>query len=182
MKKYLKKTHVNTHNNIHSRFSEMNICLPVCPCSFCTISFVCRFQMYTMWSSEPDTIHYGQKKIKMSFRVLYVFLIMIYLRLISFSQYALFHLLQRSSRRCNISRFYDHCTFSNISLYYNPTASMCCPALLPGCICRLVKIWQTTLEDYHHLSEFSGTVLTRYPKFDCKLRVICDINITSNRK
>lgn len=32
--------------------------LPVWPCSFCTISFVCRFQMYTMLSSEPDTIHY----------------------------------------------------------------------------------------------------------------------------
>lgn len=31
--------------------------LPVWPCSFCTISFVWRFQMYTMLSSEPDTIH-----------------------------------------------------------------------------------------------------------------------------
>lgn len=30
---------------------------PVCPCSFWTTSFVCRFQMYTKLSSEPDTIH-----------------------------------------------------------------------------------------------------------------------------
>ena len=34
---------------------------PVCPWSFCTISFVCKFQMYTMLSSDPDTIHYKQK-------------------------------------------------------------------------------------------------------------------------
>ena len=33
--------------------------LPVCPCSFWTISLVCRFQMYTMLSSDPDTIHYN---------------------------------------------------------------------------------------------------------------------------
>lgn len=33
--------------------------IPVCPCSFWTISLVWRFQMYTMLSSEPDTIHWN---------------------------------------------------------------------------------------------------------------------------
>lgn len=32
---------------------------PVCPCSFWTISLVWRFQMYTILSSEPDTIHWN---------------------------------------------------------------------------------------------------------------------------
>lgn len=34
---------------------------PVWPCNFCTISLVCRFQMYTRLSSEPDTIHWEQE-------------------------------------------------------------------------------------------------------------------------
>lgn len=34
---------------------------PVCPCSFCTTSFVWRFQMYTRLSSDPDTIHWRRK-------------------------------------------------------------------------------------------------------------------------
>ena len=32
--------------------------LPVWPCNFCTISLVCKFQIYTMLSSDPDTIHW----------------------------------------------------------------------------------------------------------------------------
>lgn len=135
--------------------------------------------MYTMWSSEPDTIHYIQKNVKMIFRIryFYIFFIMTHLRLINLSQYVPFLLLQRNLRRCNTSRSYDRCMFLDISLYCNPTALMCCPTLLPGCICRSAKIWQMILEDYHHLLKFSGIVLTRYPKFDCKLRVICNINI-----
>ena len=35
--------------------------IPVCPSNCCTISLVCKFQMYTMLSSEPDTIHCGQQ-------------------------------------------------------------------------------------------------------------------------
>lgn len=35
---------------------------PVWPCNFCTTSFVCRFQMYTRLSSEPDTIHCGRRR------------------------------------------------------------------------------------------------------------------------
>lgn len=139
--------------------------------------------MYTMWSSEPDTIHYEQEKYIKIFSVYcpYILLIMTHLKLINLI-IAPFHLLQRSSRRCNTFRFCGRCTFSGISLYYNPTASMCCLTLLPGCICRSAKIWQTTLEDYHHLSEFLDIVLTRYPKFDWKLRVSCDINIISKHK
>lgn len=89
-----------------------------------------------------------------------------------------FRPLQRSLQRCNISRFCGRYTFSDISLYCNPIASTYCPVLLLGCICRSAKIWRTTLEDYHRLSEFSGIVLTRCPKFDCKLHIICNVNIT----
>lgn len=120
-------------------------------------------------------------KIIFSVHCPYILKIMTHLKLINLI-IAPFHLLQRSSRRCNTFRFCGRCTFLDISLYYNPTASMCCPALLPGCIYRSAKIWQTTLEDYHHLSEFSDIVLTRYPKFDCKLRALCDINIISKYK
>lgn len=41
----------------------------VWPDSFCTISLVCRFQMYTWLSSEPDTIHYGGAEFKRSVSV-----------------------------------------------------------------------------------------------------------------
>jgi len=32
--------------------------IPVWPCSFWTISLVCKFQIYKQWSSEPLTIHF----------------------------------------------------------------------------------------------------------------------------
>lgn len=43
--------------------------LPACPCNFCTISLVWRFQMYTMWSSEPETIHWMEVRSLMLLQV-----------------------------------------------------------------------------------------------------------------
>ena len=42
--------------------THTGVYLPVWPCSFCTISLVCKFQMYTMLSSDPDTIHWKINK------------------------------------------------------------------------------------------------------------------------
>lgn len=38
-------------------YHTMKASIPECPDSFCTISLVCKFQMYTKLSSEPLTIH-----------------------------------------------------------------------------------------------------------------------------
>lgn len=134
---------------------------------------------YDLQNQTQSTM--DEKMIKIIFRAhcLYIFLAVIHLRLINLSRYVPFHPLQRNSRKYNIFHFCGRCTFSDIFLYYNPTVSMCCLVSLPGYICRLVKIWQTTLEDCRRLLEFSDIVLTQYPKSDCKRHVIYDFNITS---
>lgn len=45
-------------------FSEANI--PVWPSNFCTISLVCKFQIYMQWSSLPDTIHLPPVTLKLA--------------------------------------------------------------------------------------------------------------------
>lgn len=127
----------------------------VWPWSFCTISLVWRFQMYTMLSSDPDTIHYGCKHFKFSND--------------KFSKMRIpFHQSRKSWQIYSISHSCGQCRSSDIFLYCSPTIWECCPKWQPKCTFHLGRISQTRQVDCRRLWAFSNTGQKQCPKYGCK--------------
>jgi hypothetical protein len=137
---------------------------PVCPWSFWTTSFVCRFQMYTKLSSEPDTIHCTKqtnkpwKSVSVKHRDQWH-------RLHSLNLPSL--LSPRSLQRCSISHCGVQCKSWGTCPCCSPTVSMCCPMWLPEYTCHLVRTSQMTREGCRHLLGSSDTGLKPCPIFGC---------------
>lgn len=103
----------------------------VCPCKRCTMSLLCKFQMYTKLSSLPDTIHCRRKQnvIKM----LHVAKSSFFLSILPCRR------LRKNWRKCSISHFCGRYMFSSIFPLNSPIISMCYLVWRPKYICRSAK-------------------------------------------